>query len=289
MNFHNNNIDDKIKEQLNALTSLNKLPHAIIICGGNEKIRDELISVLCHYAVCSSNNKPCYTCKNCTKATVKSHPDIQFIEGSKKTKAEIYSKDIVEEVIRDTAIIPNEADTKVYVFRDVDEKFPVISQNAFLKTLEEPPQSILFVMTCKDASVLLETILSRCTLISVPKQDDFSAEYMALAEDFAMSFSDINEYSLLKEAGKLNKKETALSVLPILKSLMRDCLVLSVGGTGITNSEVPEKILKKLTREKILKILNIIDDAQQKINSNVNMTLLSTWLCTEIRRTLWQK
>ncbi len=290
MNFGEFKIDIKTKEALSEITSQNRLPHAIIISGGNSEIREEITSLLCQYAVCSDiGEKPCGNCKNCKKAASHSHPDINYVQGSKKTKTEIYSKDIMEEIIRDTAIIPNEANAKVYVFRDVDEKLPVISQNSFLKTLEEPPQNILFLLTCKDSSALLETILSRSTVISVPLGEEFSAEAMSMAEEIAGAIPDINEYALLKATYKLNKRDTAIQVLPVLKLLIRDSLVLLSGGTAISKSETPKKLLKKLTREKILKILNIIENAQQKVNSNVNMNLLSTWLCTEIRRISWQK
>lgn len=286
MNFGEFKIDIKTKEALSEITSQNRLPHAIIISGGNSDIREEITSLLCQYAVCSdTGEKPCGNCKNCKKAASRSHPDINYVQGSKKTKTEIYSKDIMEEIIRDTAIIPNEANTKVYVFRDVDEKLPVISQNSFLKTLEEPPQNILFLLTCKDSSTLLETILSRSTVISVPLGEEFSAEAMSIAEEIVGAIPDINEYALLKATYKLNKRDTAIQVLPVLKLLIRDSLVLLSGGTAISKSETP----KKLTREKILKILNIIENAQQKVNSNINMNLLSTWLCTEIRRISWQK
>lgn len=281
--------DEKIKYQLSNLTSSNRLPHAIIIAGGNENIRDSVTDYLCKYAVCSQSKKPCYSCKNCLKATSHNHPDIFYVKGNTKTKNLIYNKEVMEEVIGDSVIIPNESDTKVYVFKDVDEKLPVISQNAFLKTLEEPPQNILFIMTCKDASVLLETILSRSTVINIPKEDDFDSDGIAIAEEIALSLLEINEYKLLRATYKLNSKGNFQVAVPYLKLLIRDALSLAVGGDTLSNSTVPQKLIRKLTREKSLSLLNTIEKAQQFINSNVNLNLLATWLCTEFRRIIWQQ
>lgn len=287
MNF--SEFNETIKSQLNNLTSHNRLPHAIIITGGNEELRNSVAEYLCVYAVCSEENKPCYNCKNCKKAMSHIHPDISYVQGSTKSKNLIYNKEVMEEVIGDTIIIPNESDTKVYVFKDVDEKLPVISQNAFLKTLEEPPQNILFVMTCKDASVLLETILSRSTVINIQKEDEFSTEGVSIAEEIALALLDINEYKLLSATYKVNNKDSFNQTIPYLKLLIRDTLSLTVGSDKLSNSSVPEKLTRKLTREKSLSLLNTIEKAQRMMKSNVNQNLLSTWLCSEFRRITWQQ
>ena len=257
MNF--SEFNETIKSQLNNLTSHNRLPHAIIITGGNEELRNSVADYLCVYAVCSEENKPCYNCKNCKKAMSHIHPDISYVQG------------------------------KVYVFKDVDEKLPVISQNAFLKTLEEPPQNILFVMTCKDASVLLETILSRSTVINIQKEDEFSTEGVSIAEEIALALLDINEYKLLSATYKVNNKDSFNQTIPYLKLLIRDTLSLTVGSDKLSNSSVPEKLTRKLTREKSLSLLNTIEKAQRMMKSNVNQNLLSTWLCSEFRRITWQQ
>lgn len=175
------------------------------------------------------------------------------------------------------------------MFKDVDEKLPVISQNAFLKTLEEPPQNILFVMTCKDASVLLETILSRSTVINIQKEDEFSTEGVSIAEEIALALLDINEYKLLSATYKVNNKDSFNQTIPYLKLLIRDTLSLTVGSDKLSNSSVPEKLTRKLTREKSLSLLNTIEKAQRMMKSNVNQNLLSTWLCSEFRRITWQQ
>ena len=274
MNF--SEFNETIKSQLNNLTSHNRLPHAIIITGGNEELRNSVADYLCVYAVCNEENKPCYNCKNCKKAMSHIHPDISYVQGSTKSKNLIYNKIAIPFTGEGTTL-------------DVDEKLPVISQNAFLKTLEEPPQNILFVMTCKDASVLLETILSRSTVINIQKEDEFSTEGVSIAEEIALALLDINEYKLLSATYKVNNKDSFNQTIPYLKLLIRDTLSLTVGSDKLSNSSVPEKLTRKLTREKSLSLLNTIEKAQRMMKSNVNQNLLSTWLCSEFRRITWQQ
>ena len=92
MNF--SEFNETIKSQLNNLTSHNRLPHAIIITGGNEELRNSVAEYLCVYAVCSEEDRPCYNCKNCKKAMSHIHPDISYVQGSTKSKNLIYNKEV---------------------------------------------------------------------------------------------------------------------------------------------------------------------------------------------------
>jgi DNA polymerase III delta prime subunit len=289
MNFNDFQFSDDLKGKLNNLTANGRLPHSIIITGGNNKLREDIALFLCHYAMCFAEEKPCFSCRGCHKVASFSHPDIFYVEPDAKRKNPIYSKDVVKDVIAHTANVPNEGNLKIFVFRDVDERLPVISQNALLKTLEEPTQKILFLLLCKSADNLLETIISRCSAIDVPVIEDFDEKAVALATEVALSMVDVNEYSLLKATYKLNKKDVVLQILPPLKAIIRDALVLSVGGNIQKDNHVAKKLIRKLTREKLLDILNILNKAQKMAEGNVNMNILSTWLCSEFRRIIWQK
>lgn len=288
MNFGEYKFGEQIEQKLIDLTNDNRLPHAVMITGGDSSKREDMISFICSYAMCVDDSKPCFECKGCNKVKTNSHPDIIYVETDSKRKTPIYSKDVIDEVIRKTTNIPNEGNIKIFVLRDVDEKLPVISQNALLKTLEEPSQKIMFILTGKSAGDLLETVLSRCVSVTIPAVEEYSEAEMQLAEEIALAIVDVNEYNLLRATYKLNKKEVALSVLMPLRKIFRDCLVYSVGGE-LENVEVPKKLIRKLTREKILRLLNILDSARTSLDSNVNMNLFCTWLCTEFRRITWQK
>ena len=136
---------------------------------------------------------------------------------------------------------------------------------------------------------MLDTIISRSTLINIPNDEVFSEDGLALSEEIADALLDINEYTLLKATSKLNKRDIFLETMSPLRMVIRDTLMLSSGGKTVTQSDAPKKLQRKLTREKTLSLLDTIEKAQQMAKGNANINLLCTWLCTELRRITWQK
>ena len=114
-------------------------------------------------------------------------------------------------------------------------------------------------------------------------------DHEVYGDEIALSLLDVNEYTLLKATYKLNKMDIFLETMPPLRMIIRDTLVLLSGGKPVTQSEAPKKLQRKLTREKTLSLLDTIEKAQRMAKGNGNINLLSTWLCTELRRITWQK
>lgn len=288
MNFLDFQIDSSLKEELSSLEKQNRLPHAIIINGGNEQSRLDAAVFLSMWAICSeSTNAPCGKCKSCLNAKGKIHSDVYYAQGSGKT--EIYNVDEIRKVNADTVIKPNEAKNKVYIFLDADKRMPVISQNTFLKTLEEPPENILFILTTENSGSLLSTILSRAAVFNIPLSDKFEEDALELAKDIVKGILKPSEIDLLLATGKLIKKQTALSVLPLVSRLFRDGLVFSAGGKCTLDEEYGRSLAKRLTKSRLLSLIELNEKAIVKINQNVNLNLLATWLCGEYRRISWQK
>lgn len=287
MNFGKYEFAPVVQKKLTDLLSYGRMPHSVLISGGDGRLREETAEYISAYAVCTAEDRPCFNCRACHKATERIHPDIEFVKGDPDSKKQIYSKKVLDELTEGMAVRPNEAERRVYVFLDADEKLPAVSQNALLKTLEEPSADILFILTCRNPSFLLETVLSRCAELALPVTSDFSAEAVALAEELALAVTDINEYKLMTVAYKLTGKTIASQTLSALRELMGDCLLTAVGGTP--KNPLSAKLVRRLTREKLLGLINTLDSALKKLESNVNMNLLSVWLCTEFRRIIWQK
>lgn len=287
MNFDKLEGNDNLKKSLTQLENANRMPHAVIISGGTESQRGELAKHLSKWAVCSAESKPCGVCKNCLNAEAKAHSDIYYAKGSGKTG--IYNKDELSEIIRDASIKPNQADRKVYVFEECDRRFPVISQNAFLKTLEEPPQDVLFIMTCSSARSLLETIRSRAMEFKLESSEQLSGDALDIAREIALGIVSPSEMKLLRATYLLSERELALKSLDALVLLLRDGLAVYVGSTAEYDETIADALCRKLTRSKFLKLIELTQDAQKKIYSNVSLKLISVWLCGEFRRNVWQK
>lgn len=285
-NFHGN---EKLKEQLACLSKQNRIPHAIIIEGGDGENRKALADLISATALCiSENDKPCGECKHCVKAAAYCHSSV-YRAKDKDSKSENVTVEEIRNIIRLANIIPNEAQFNIFHIYEADKRLSSICQNALLKIIEEPPKSAIFILTCTNAQSLLETIRSRSTVFTLQNEQIVSDNTKELAEKIALDMINLNEMHLLISTSKLTDKKTATEVLNYLVALLRDGLAVSVGANAVTNDEIAQKLRKKLTKQKLIELIEITNDCIYKFSQNANTALLTTWLCSNYRRISWQK
>ena len=290
MNFQGFNFDENVRTYLQELDSSKKLPHALLIEGADAQKASELAVFLSMYAVCSAENgKPCGVCKNCQNAKSKAHADVTYVELEKDKKQ--YTVDQMRRIGRDAYIIPNEADAKVYIFEQADTRFAKqdVAQNAFLKLAEEPPHNVVFILLCQSAQALLPTILSRFTIIRTGGEKQTDADVAAAAEAIVGGILDSREYPLLKALTVLGDKEKAPDILEAVRRSLRDALAILSGGDTLGSREQANQLASRLTRVKMIEMMELCSDAALKIKQNANINLLTTWLCGEFRRIIWQR
>lgn len=109
-------------------------------------------------------SSPCGACPPCVMAKANTNPDIIFIDKQDKKSIGV---EPIRELTADAAVKPFESDKKVYIIREANI-MTESAQNAFLKTLEEPPHFVTFILLVQDSSALLQTVLSRCVLVKFP-------------------------------------------------------------------------------------------------------------------------
>ncbi len=287
MNFTSFECGDNLKNQLEAMEKSSRMPHALIITGGSENTRSAFTDFLCKWCVCTSNSEhPCGECSGCHKAEGKSHIDIYFAKGSGKT--DVISVEEIRNITRDTAIMPHEANKKVYVLLNADKRMGNESMNAFLKTLEEPMQDILFILTAENIKAVPQTILSRCTCLTLESVSEISEETKETARQILLGIIDSSELNLLKTTSLLSTRQKALEVLPVIRTVLCDALSVSVGAQALFDEELASALRQRLTKNKIIRLIDVTSDAINKTNRNVSLVLLSTWLCGEYRRISWQ-
>lgn len=196
-----------------------RLSHAYIIASP-EAEGEAAARELCAGLLCSgAGTRPCHRCSNCVKVAKNIHPDVIFTRrqlGDKgQPKREIYV-DQIREIIDTSAVLPNEAEKKVYVICEAG-LMNQSAQNALLKLLEEPPRFDAFILIAENPRQLLETVRSRCVLKTpegaekaeetpVPPE---SQEYVRCAEK-----GDI--VSLLRLLGSAGEK-TGTEMLPMIE------------------------------------------------------------------------
>ncbi len=263
--------------------SSSRMPHAVLIEGGTKQQRADAISYLSRFAVCSSENRPCNKCTHCIKALSGGHCDIYVPKLSGKTN--IISIEAIRELIKDASVIPNEADTKVFILEDADTRMSDVVQNAFLKILEEPPLASLFILTAKNSKSMLETILSRVQVFSLKSENDTNEETCILANEIIEGILSLSEVKLLYATAKLKDRAVFKETLSVVLEYLRLGLNKSVG--AITNDPIACAIAKKLTKSRIIGLIELTSKAIIRADRNVNMPLLCTWLCGEYRRISW--
>lgn len=279
------NTNNNIREVFSSLVNSNRIPHAVLIEGGDEYARKEAVKFLSKYAICKSSPRPCENCPACKKAENFAHSDIYTPALTGKTQS--IGINAIRDLIKDASIIPNEADNKVFILYDVDKKMSEIVQNAFLKILEEPPLSSLFILTAENSKTLLQTILSRVQIFSLKNESTINEEIDTSAKEIINGILSPSELSLLYATAQLTDRTKFKETLKNVSEYLRMGLNKSVGVD--TDNDIAIALAKKLTKSRIINLIELTSKALIKADRNVNMTLLTTWLCGEYRRISWQR
>ncbi len=193
--------DQKIKSVVEGFIAGKKIPHAILIESENEDTGKQLALHIASAAVCDGKNPPCGVCRDCHLASVGSHPDITAVAALDGKK--FLSVDQIRELRADAFVKAHSASHRVFIIEDA-ERMNEQAQNALLKVLEEPPQNVIFILLTPSKTVLLDTIISRCVLLSITTAGVDSAHC-----DRANKFIDLllsgSEYDMLKLLTPLEK------------------------------------------------------------------------------------
>ena len=178
-----------------------RLSHAYLFCGprGTGKTTMARIlakALLCHNAEAArtegaSGCMPDGTCEECELIAEGNHPDVYELDAASRTGVD----NVREEIINSVNFAPVRGKYKIYIIDEV-HMLTTAAFNALLKTLEEPPAHVIFVLCTTDPQKILETILSRCQrfdfhrignedierrLAYVCEQEDFDYDDEALA------------------------------------------------------------------------------------------------------------
>ena len=275
----------------NAVLSLirsQRIPHTVIIEGGSQSERESAAMLLAAGAVCRAAERPCMCCAACHKTLSGIHPDVFIPEPSKNLKSGILSlKDLRDSYMPQMTIKPNEANVKVFIFNEADRLLREDSQNALLKTIEEPPQNLLFIFTAESSKSLLLTVRSRARIITLRQNEGTDEECEARANALADGIAASYEYDLLLALSGISDKEQLRGCLTAFTEKLRLALCFHSGVN--TRDEAAKKLARKLDRERALRMINVTSEALSKLNTNVNLQLLTTWLSSQYRRITWQK
>ncbi len=276
---------ENILKNLDSFFADGRAPHALLVDGASEPERTELARLAARMIVCENKDRtPCGECEHCRKAKENIHPDIITVE--KPADKKHFVKDDVKKMVADAFLTPNEADTKVFIIKEM-QQMTEESQNLLLKILEEPPRYTAFVLTSQNSNAVIGTVLSRVVRLRMGKA--VATEYSEKAVDVVNRFVDAvlspYEYNRIEATAQLdgNKALTA-EVLELLTSVLRDAVALKSGGKALLEdfSNKSKSLSESLTLGKVLEMYETVDGLLRSLENNPNYTLLSAVLCARV-------
>lgn len=132
--------------------------HAYLFCGPRGTGKTTMARLLAKALLCEQGigHLPDGTCEQCELIAAGEHPDVYELDAASNTGVD----NVREEIINRVSYAPVRGNYKVYIIDEV-HMLTQAAFNALLKTLEEPPEHVVFVMCTTDPQKVLETILSR--------------------------------------------------------------------------------------------------------------------------------
>ena len=144
-----------------------RLSHAYLFCGPRGTGKTTMARILAKALLCrnaeaaraegASGCMPDGTCEECGLIAEGNHPDVYELDAASRTGVD----NVREEIINSVNFAPVRGKYKIYIIDEV-HMLTTAAFNALLKTLEEPPAHVIFVLCTTDPQKILETILSRC-------------------------------------------------------------------------------------------------------------------------------
>lgn len=160
--YRPSNFDEVVGQQpiiqtlKNAIVQ-NRIAHAYLFCGPRGTGKTSIAKVFAKMLNCEDeSNKPCGKCINCKMVQNGSHPDIIEIDAASNNGV-----DEVRNLIDKVKYAPMQGKYKVYIIDEV-HMMTTGAFNALLKTIEEPPAHVVFILATTEPNKVIPTIISRC-------------------------------------------------------------------------------------------------------------------------------
>ncbi|MBQ1172725.1 MAG: DNA polymerase III subunit delta' [Lachnospiraceae bacterium] len=168
---------EQIVEHLKTAVKADQVNHAYIIQGERSSGKEFIAKVFAEALQCEKNEDgdACGECHSCKQAEGGNQPDIIKVTHEKPNTIGVED---IRKITGDVVIKPYSSKRKIYIINEA-EKMTVQAQNALLKTLEEPPSYAVIILLTTNVDALLQTIQSRCILLTMkPVKDELVKKYL---------------------------------------------------------------------------------------------------------------
>ena len=262
-------IQQRFVNYIETIIKTDKLSHSYLIELGDVSLDYPFVllfvkMILCPHLVSNIDGLNCNRCNTCQLIDEGNFPDLEIIEadGMQIKKKQLLS---LKEEYQNYSLIGHR---RVYIIREA-EKLNPSSANTILKFLEEPEEGIIAILLTKNRYQVLDTILSRCQVLSLVDSTEISSvddtvirfiRYLISGDDLFVHYKEIFD-------SIMPNKTVAKEVFDIVEKIFIQFL------SGQENNQL--SFLSDTHRDKILSYITIIEEEIPKLVYNINYKL---WL-----------
>ncbi len=247
----------QIVDHLKKAIETGKVGHSYIFSGEKGSGKLMLANTFARALQCTEEtSRPCDVCANCRRALDRNHPDIKYVMHKKP--ASISVDEIREQLVEDVDIRPYSSQYKVYIVQEAEKMTPQ-AQNALLKTLEEPPEYVVILLLTSNEQYFLETIRSRCVLLSLKMVPDEQIKAYLMEEIHIPDYeAGICAAYAQGNVGKALRLASAEDFIRVKDSAMR--------------------LVKNISRMEIPEIIDVVREVQEfRVSVPDFLDLLALW------------
>ena len=231
-------------EQLRRSAASGRSSHDYLFLGGAGAGKRLIANTFAKALQCEGEKRPCDSCKSCHAFNHGNHPDVIYFQPLKNGKTYTI-EDVREQLLETVDLKPFQYEKKIYIIEKADT-LNIQSQNALLKTLEEPPAHAVFLLLAERAEAFLPTILSRVVVMKIrPLSAETIADYLMQAGHLAEESHILSAYAqgrigqaleLVEDEGFREMRQDILGKLEALPSMSEgDAYLLAKDLEGYKN------------------------------------------------------
>lgn len=292
---------------LSEMSESDRLPHGIIFTGEKGLGKRTLAKwcAMLYLCVSPTGGVPCGKCRSCKNIILGEHADVIYAKGDK------YTKENIRDNVRFASTLPNDGDTRVFIYEDCEEMTEE-QQNVLLKAIEEPSKHNRYIFTCSNTSAVLETIMSRLVTIAVSEmtQDECVSclEYNGIESDVAKHSAELygnnpgKILGILSDEKRIRLYDTAEKLIAALSRRDEYSAAAVLSGctaredlsavTAILYERVTEALreletgdnvpqtapLKKLTKARLYRLYEVLSELALLDGTNINVKLMQAYI-----------
>lgn len=256
----------------------NRIGHAYLFCGTRGTGKTSCAKIFAKAINCEQpvHGSPCLKCRTCTELANQNNIDILEIDAASNNRV-----DEIREIREKVKYTPVIGKYKVYIIDEV-HMLTESAFNALLKTLEEPPAHVVFILATTEPQKLPATILSRCMRFDFKMVDE--TEIACLIEKVFKSSNieaDNESIKLIARAGEGSVRD-ALSIADMCASFCNNNITFEKANQVIGGSS--KETLKKLTEHIVNKnVGEFISLLSSVLSAGTSVQVLNKDLCAFLR------